>query len=173
MEWINAAILVGLVLFAVYQKNKIRSLEKALLSQKEILDSQGAMLASHKDMIFSQKEMLSSQKDLLTSYKDALDDVKAGLPVNSPVQPKIEVQAKDDDLARKQREDTAEEKVKFEKEVQQKKKNMDWYEKEFTIALDTLLELFLHIPHRIQQPIIAKMPNSVIKKGFKRLSNKI
>jgi hypothetical protein len=57
--------------------------------------------------------------------------------------------------------------------VYQKNKTIDWYEKEFSIGLDALLELFLHLPHRIQQRIIAKMPQSVIKKGFKRLSDSI
>lgn len=170
MEWINAAVLVGLVVFAVYQKNRIRALEKTLASQKEKLEVQESMLASHKDMLFSQKEILSSQKDLLTSYKDALDDVKAGLAVDTTAQPKIEITAKDDGVAFKNREDMAEEKAKFEKEVQEKKKSMDWYEKEFAVGLDALLELFLYVPPRIQQAIIAKMPNSVIKKGFKRLS---
>jgi len=173
MEWINAAVLVGLIVSAVYQKNKIRTLEKTLSSQQEKLDVQKSMLASHKDMLLTQKEILSSQKDLLTSYKDALNDVKAGLAVDPPLQTRIEVTTANDGIAFKNREDMAEEKVRFEKEVQEKKKSMDWYEKEFSIGLDALLELFVHVPHRIQQTIIAKMPNSVIKKGFKRLSDRI
>ncbi len=67
MEWINAAVLVGLAVFAVYQKNKIRGLGKTLSAQQDKLNSQQSVLASHKDMLYSQKEILSSQKDLLTS----------------------------------------------------------------------------------------------------------
>lgn len=173
MEWINAAVLVGLVVFAVYQRNKIGALEKTLVSQKEKLNAHESMLASHKDMLFSQKEILSSQKDLLTSYKGSLDDVKSNLSGHAPSQPVVEIAAQDDEVECKHRKDMAEEKAKFEKEVQEKNKTMDWYEKEFSIGLDALLELFLHVPRRTRQAIIAKMPPSVIKKGFKRLSGSI
>ena len=172
MEWINATLLVGLVVFVVYQRNKIGALKKNLSSLEDKLNDHESLLASHKDMLFSQKEILSSQKDLLASYKDTLDDVKSNLSGDTPSQSVVEIATQDDDVEITPREDMVEEKARFEKEVQEKKKNMDWYEKEFNIALDTLLELFLHIPRRIQEPIIAKMPNSVIKKGFKRLSNK-
>jgi hypothetical protein len=173
MEWINATLLVGLVVFAVYQRNKIGALGKNLSSLKDKLNAHESLLASHKDMLFSQKEILSSQKDLLTSYKDTLDDVKSNLSGDAPSQSVVEIAAQDDEVEIRPREDMIEEKARFGREVQEKTKNMDWYEKEFTIALDTLLELFLHIPQRIREPIITKMPNSVIKKGFKRLSNKI
>ncbi len=66
----------------------------------------------------------------------------------------------------------AEEKARFEKEVKVKTKSIEWYEKEFSIGLDALLELFFHIPLGVRESIISEMPNSVIKKGFKRLSDK-
>lgn len=166
MEWINAIVLMGLVVFVVYQKNQIRKLQKDLTSQKNAL-------AAHKDMLSSQKAILISQKDLLASHKDTLDEVKANLSAGASVASDVEVPTKREDLEVQQRNDMAEEKAKFEKEVQERRKTMDWYEKEFSIALDALLELFLHVPHRIQQAIIATMPNSIIKKGFKRLSKKL
>lgn len=173
MAWINAVALIGLIVFAVYQKNKIRTLEKALSAQQEKLDIQESRLASHKDMLLSQKEIFSSQNALLTSYKETLDNVKNGLGTAPSFKPTVEVAAADDGIAPNNREDMQEEKARFEKEVQEKKKSIDWYEKEFSIGLDTLLELFLHVPRGIQQKIIADMPDSMIKKGFKRLSNRI
>jgi hypothetical protein len=173
MEWINAAVLVGLIVVALLQNNKIKTLQKALSSQQSKLDAQQTALAFQKDMLFSQKEILASQKDLLTSYKDALDGLKADIAVGPTVQPQDEVTPTDDGLTATNREGMAAEKAKFEKEVQEKKKSMDWYEKEFSIGLDALLELFLHVPHRVQENIIANMPDSVIKKGFKRVSDRI
>jgi hypothetical protein len=173
MAWINAVALIGLIVFAVYQKNKIRTLEKTLSAQQEKLDIQESRLASHKDMLLSQKEIFSSQNALLTSYKETLDNVKNSLGTTPSLKPTVEVPAADDGIAPNNREGMQEEKARFEKEVQEKKKSIDWYEKEFSIGLDTLLELFLYVPRGIQQKIIADMPDSIIKKGFKRLSTRI
>ena len=64
MEGINAIVLIGLIVFVVYQKNRMQAMQKDLASQKEELTAQANMLAS-------QKEMLASQKDLMASYEDA------------------------------------------------------------------------------------------------------
>ena len=173
MEWINAKVLVGLIVFVVYQKNKISALEKTLSAQREKLDAQKSMLVSHKDMLFSQKEILSTQKDLLISYKDALDDVKANIAIHGSFKPVVDTAPQEDNVEFKQRGEIKEEKAKFQKELQEKKKTIEWYEKEFLIGLDALLELFLHLPLSIRQKVIKKMPASVLKKGFKRLSDSI
>jgi hypothetical protein len=166
MEWINAAVLIVVIVFALHHKKKIKALEDDVALHKEKLALQANMLAL-------QKDTLASQKDLLTSYKDALDSLKAKLPVGERSQPEVEAKTEEDDIELIQRDDMAEEKARFEKEVQERTKTMEWYEKEFSIGLHAILELFLHVPLRIQKSIIAKMPDSVIKKGFKRLSGRI
>ncbi len=166
MEWINAAVLIVVIVFTLHHKKKIKALGDDVALQKEKLASQANMLAS-------QKDTLASQKDLLTSYKDALDSLKASPAVGEPAQPGVEAKSKEDDIELRQRDNMAEEKARFEKDVQERTKTMEWYEKEFSIGLHAILELFLHVPIGTQRSIIAKMPDSVIKKGFKRLSGRI
>ena len=45
MEWINATLLVGLVVFAVYHRNKIGSLGKNLSSLEDKLNAHESLLA--------------------------------------------------------------------------------------------------------------------------------
>lgn len=158
MEWVNAVVLIGLVFFVVIQNRHVRTLEKDLALQKEKLTLQDGMLATHRDILASQKGVPASAM----VYPD----------IPAPKQPTDETKVTDKAIEKKQREDMAEEKARFEKEVKVKTKSIEWYEKEFSIGLDALLELFFHIPLGVRESIISKMPNSVIKKGFKRLSDK-
>jgi uncharacterized coiled-coil protein SlyX len=162
MEWVNAVVVIAVLLMALHQKKRIKALEKTLAVQKEQLAAQAETLAAH-------KEILASQKAVLASYRELAGGTKP--PVSFDVEGEEVQEVKtSEDVRLRMRQEMAEEKSRFEKEVQEKKKTMDWYEKEFAIGLDTVLELYLHLPFRVRESIIGKMPNSVIKKGFKRLS---
>jgi hypothetical protein len=172
MEWVKALVLIGLLVFVLQQKKRLKRLEENLPLRKGKLSSQVDMSPLHKDMLASYKTLLASEKEILASHKKILDSVKAYRDIPMPRASMGEDSVPDETIQLKQRKDMAEEKSRFEKEVQEKTKTIDWYEKEFSVALDALLELFLHVPLGVQESIINKMPNSVIKKGFQRLSEK-
>jgi hypothetical protein len=93
-------------------------------------------------MLLSFKEILEAQKALLAAYKDRLDGVVsqpviASRPLEQIVPSPV---LRDEESEQKKREILAAEKTEFEKDVQEKKKNMDWYEKEFRIALSALFD---------------------------------
>jgi uncharacterized coiled-coil protein SlyX len=165
MEWVNAVLVIAVLLIALYQRKRVKALEENLALQKDQLASQANVLASHKDILASQREILASYRDLLSGAKPHLD------PGAQEEPGKVATPAEGDVLLRKRQEMT-EEKSRFEKEVQERTKTMEWYDKEFSIGLDALLELFLHVPLRVRESIIGKMPPSVMKKGFKRLSDR-
>ncbi|MBW2109054.1 MAG: hypothetical protein JRI36_10375 [Deltaproteobacteria bacterium] len=174
MTWLTAIVLIGLACFTAYLRYRVDKLQEALLAQEKQLATQQATLASHTGMLASHKDILDAHKDLLASYKDTLNGLKAEISVWPAPPEAAESLTNEDDASVSvtvQRSKMAEEKARFEREVQEKNKNMDWYEKEFSIALDALLELFLHVPRPVREAIISAMPNSVIKKGFKRLSD--
>jgi len=158
MEWVNAVILIGLLVFALQQNKRLKRLEEDLPLRKGKLASQGDMMALH--------------KDILASYKEILGSIKAYGGIAAPGESIGEPRVTDETAHLKQRKEMAEEKSRFEKQVQERTKTIDWYEKEFSVALDALLELFLYVPLGVRESIISKMPNSVIKKGFQRLSEK-
>jgi hypothetical protein len=172
MEWVNAVVLIGLLVFALQQKKRLKRLEEDLPLRKGKLASQGDMMALHKDILASYRGVLASEKEILASHKEILGSVKAYGGIPTPGESIGGPRVTDETVHLKQREEMAEEKSKFEKQVQERTKTIDWYEKEFSVALDTLLELFLYVPLGVRESIISKMPNSVIKKGFQRLSEK-
>ena len=172
MEWVNAVVIIGLLVFALQQRKRLKGLEENLPLRKGKLVSQADMLALHKDLLSSYREVLATEKDILASLKEMLDSVKAYRDVATPREPRGEDSATEGAVELKQRKERAEEKSRFEKEVQERVKTIDWYEKEFSVGLDALLELFLHVPLGVRESIISKMPHSVIKKGFQRLSDK-
>jgi hypothetical protein len=155
--WLNLVVLIGLVGLALYQKNRNRMLGKEIASLNERLTTLSTTL--------------DAQKELLALYRNWLIGTKADVVVSAPAEAQQAAPAANKDVEQKRREHMKEEKSKFQKEVQEKTKGVDWYEKEFSVGLDALLELFLDVPPNRQQEIIAKMPSSVIKKGFKRLSD--
>ena len=166
MEWVNTVLLVVLVVFALYEKGRVKALEKALAFQRNKLCSQADILAS-------QRDVMALQKDILASHQHALDTVLAKLDIPIPERTGGEAKIKKEAIELKRRKAMAEEKSKFEREVEGRTKTLDWYEKEFSVGLDALLELLLNVPLGTQESIISKMPNSVIRKGFKRLSDKM
>jgi len=155
--WLNLVVLIGLVGLALYQKNRTRMLEKEIASLKERLTTLSTTL--------------DSQKEFLSLYKNWGTGPKGDLVAPAPPEVQQAAPVANKDVEQKRRQHMEEEKSRFQREVQEKKKGMDWYEKEFSVGLDALLELFLHVPPHRQQAIIAKMPSSVIKKGFKRISD--
>jgi len=159
MEWINTILLIVLVVFSLYEKRRLKALEKDVVLQENRLGSQADILASH--------------RDILTSHKHVLDSVKVYLDVPIPERLRGAVKITEGGIELKQQKKIAEEKSRFEKEVRERTKTIDWYEKEFSIGLDALLELLLYVPLTVQESIISKMPNSVMKKGFKKLSEKM
>ena len=172
MEWVNAVVLIGLLVFALQQKKRLKRLEGDLPLRKGKLASQGDMMALHKDILASYREVLASEKEILASHKEILGSIKAYGGISTPGESIGVPRVTDETVHIKQRKEMAEEKSKFEKQVQERTKTIDWYEKEFSVALDALLELFLYVPLGVRESIISKMPNSVIKKGFQRLSEK-
>jgi len=164
MEWVNAVVVIAVLLMALHQKKRVKALEKTLALQKEQLASQANVLAAHKDM-------LASQREVLASYRDLVDDTKPPIDREIQEEPTEGAKTTEEEIRFRKRQEMAEEKSKFEREVQERTKTMEWYEKEFSVGLDALLELFLHVPLRVRESIIRKMPNSVLKKGFKRLSD--
>jgi hypothetical protein len=121
------------------------------------------MMALHKDILASYREVLASEKEILASHKEILGRVKAYGSISTPGESIGEPRVTDETVRLKQRKEMAEEKSRFEKQVQERTKTIDWYEKEFSVAL---------VPLGVRESIISKMPNSVIKKGFQRLSEK-
>ena len=179
MEWVNAVVLIGLLVFALQQRKRLKRLEEDLPLRKGKLPSQGDMMPSHKEILASyreilasHREILASEKEILASHKEILGSIKAYGGISTPGESIGGPGVTDETLHLKQRKEMAEEKSKFEKQVQERTKTIDWYEKEFSVALDALLELFLYVPLDVRESIISKMPNSVIKKGFQRLSEK-
>ena len=172
MEWVNAVVLIGLLVFALQQRKRLKRLEEDLPLRKGKLASQGDMMALHKDILASYREVLASEKEILASHKEILGSIKAYGGISTPGESIGVPRVTDETVHIKQRKEMAEEKSKFEKQVQERTKTIDWYEKEFSVALDALLELFLYVPLDVRESIISKMPNSVIKKGFQRLSEK-
>ena len=172
MEWVNAVVLIGLLVFALQQKKRLKRLEEDLPLRKGKLASQGDMMTLHKDILASYREVLASEKEILASHKEILGSVKAYGAIPTPGESIGGPRVTDEVVHLRQRKEMAEEKSKFEKQVQERTKTIDWYEKEFSVALDALLELFLYVPLGVRESIIGKMPNSVIKKGFQRLSEK-
>ncbi|MGD8513445.1 MAG: hypothetical protein PVG85_05805 [Deltaproteobacteria bacterium] len=172
MEWVNAVVLIGLLVFTLQQKRRLKGLEENLPLRKSKPGSQADMLALHKDILASYREVLAAEKDILASLKEMVDNVKAYRDGPTPRERKGEDSVTEGAVEQKQRKERAEEKSRFEKEVQERAKTIDWYEKEFSVGLDALLELFLHVPLGVRESIISRMPNSVIKKGFQRLSDK-
>jgi hypothetical protein len=172
MEWVNAVVLIGLLVFALQQKKRLKRLEGDLPLRKGKLASQGDMMALHKDILASYREVLASEKEILASHKEILGSIKAYGGIPTPGESIGGPGVTDETVHLRQRKEMAEEKSKFEKQVQERTKTIDWYEKEFSVALDALLELFLYVPLGVRESIISKMPNSVIKKGFQRLSEK-
>jgi len=164
MEWVNAVVIIAVLVMALHQRKRVKALEKTLAVQKEQLATQANMLTAHKDM-------LASQKEVLASYRDLVYETKPPVYRDTPEEPAEGAKTTQEEIRFRKRQEMAEEKSKFEREVQERTKTMEWYEKEFAIGLDVLLELFLHVPLRVREAIIGKMPNSVIKKGFKRLSD--
>jgi len=164
MEWVNAVVVIAVLLMALHQKKRVKAMEKTLAVQKEQLASQANMLAVHKDM-------LASQREVLASYRDLVVDTEPPVDRDIPEEPTGGAKTTDEEVRFRKRQEMAEEKSKFEREVQERTKTMEWYEKEFSIGLDALLELFLHVPLRVRESIIRKMAPSVIRKGFKRLSD--
>ncbi len=172
MQWVNALVLIGLLVFVWQQKKRLKRLEENLPLRKGKLPSQVDISPLHKDMLASYRALLASEKEILASHKKILDSLMAYRDIPTPRESTGEEMVADGTVQLKQRKDMAEEKFRFEKEVQEKTKTVDWYEKEFSIALDALLELFLHVAPGVREAIIGKMPSSVIKKGFQRLSEK-
>ena len=172
MEWVNAVVLIGLLVFALQQKKRLKGLEENLPLRKSKPESQTDMWALHKDILASYKEVLASEKDILASLKEMVAHVTPEGEGATPSEPKGEDKVTAGAVEQKQRKERAEEKSRFEKEVQERVKTIEWYEKEFAVGLDALLELFLHVPLGDRESIISKMPHSVIKKGFQRLSDK-
>ncbi|MDY6836803.1 MAG: hypothetical protein SWH78_02410 [Thermodesulfobacteriota bacterium] len=164
MEWVNAVVIIAVLLMALHQKKRVAALEKTLAVQKEQLASQATMMAAHKDMLASQKEALATYRDLMHDTRPPIDRDIQEAPADGP-------RTTGEETRIRKRQEMAEEKSKFEREVQERTKTMDWYEKEFSVGLAALLELLLHVPIAVRESIIGKMPNSVIKKGFKRLSD--
>ncbi|MDY6953036.1 MAG: hypothetical protein SWE60_16125 [Thermodesulfobacteriota bacterium] len=164
MEWINAVVIIAVLLMALHQKKRVKALEKTLAVQKEQLASQANMMAAHKDM-------LASQKEALATYRDLLDNTTPPMAGDVHEEPRERGKTTEEESLYRKRQEMTEEKSRFEREVRERTKTMEWFEKEFSIGLDALLELFLHVPLRVRESIIRKMPNSVIKKGFKRLSD--
>ncbi|MDY6989857.1 MAG: hypothetical protein SWQ30_17585 [Thermodesulfobacteriota bacterium] len=164
MEWVNAVVVIAVLLLALHQKKRVKALEKTLAVQKEQVASQANMLAAH-------KEMLASQREVLASYRDLVVDTEPPIDRDREEEPTEEAKTAEQDIRKRKRQEMAEEKAKFEREVRERTKTAEWYEKEFSIGLDALLELFLHVPLRVRESIIRKMSPSVIKKGFKRLSD--
>ena len=136
-----------------------------MASHKEILASYREILASH-------REILASEKEILDSHKAMLESVKSYGGIPTPAESAGGPGVGHEGVHLRKRQEMAEEKSRFEKEVQERTKTMEWYDKEFSVALDALLELFLYVPPHARDSIISKMPNSVIKKGFQRLSEK-
>ena len=159
MEWINTILLLVLIVFFLYEKKRLKTLEEDLAFQNNRLGAQADILASH--------------RDILSSHKHLLDSVKAYLDVPIPERLRGAVKITEGGIELKQQKKIAEEKFRFEREVQERTKTIDWYEKEFSVGLDALLQLLLYVPRTVQESIIGKMPNSVMKKGFKRLSEKM
>jgi len=164
MEWVNAVVVIAVLLMALHQKKRVKALEKTLAVQKEQVASQANMLAVHKDM-------LASQREVLASYRELVVDTEPPTDRDREEEPTAGAKTADEEIKLRKRKEMAEEKSKFQKEVQERTKTMEWYEKEFSIGLDALLELFLHVPLRVRESIIGKMAPSVIRKGFKRLSD--
>jgi hypothetical protein len=79
MEWVNAVVLLGLLVFALQQKKRLRRLEEDLPLRKGKLPSQGDMMPSHKEILASYREILASHREILASEKEILDSHKAML----------------------------------------------------------------------------------------------
>lgn len=84
MEWINAVVLVGLLVFALQQKKRLKRLEEDLPLRKGKLASQGDMMALHKDILASYREVLTSEKEILASHREILGSVKAYGGISTP-----------------------------------------------------------------------------------------
>jgi hypothetical protein len=182
MEWINALMLIALLVMTAQQKRKadlpepeapVRAGAVQPASEMESLPLHPDWAAAAENLTASQAELSGLQEKILKSQEELLAAVKACLdrPVPETIRAGGDSTGEFADESRRQV--MAAEKMKFEKEVREEERTLDWYEKEFSIGLDALLELFLHVPLPTQKSILAQMPNSVMKKGFMRLSDKI
>jgi hypothetical protein len=159
MEWIIfAALFIVLLFFAFHQRKELKALEEDLAAQR--------------DRLATQANKLASQDSMLTSHQEALDNIRYYLDPDTREIPGSGTDTSEEMIFLRKRQEMDEEKRHFQEEVRKKAKTLEWYEKEFSIGLDALLELFLHIPLTVRESIIAKMPDSIVKKGFKRLSEK-
>ena len=166
MEWFNTTILIALVVYVLYQRKEITALTKDLIAQKERLTSQDNILASGKDMLMSGRDILASQKEVLDSLKEYIE-------LHIPKHPWGGDKVVEEGVQLRQQREIAEETSRFEKEVRTKTKTLEWYEKEFSVGLNAMFQLLQFVPLGMREKIIGKMPNSVIKKGVKRLSDKM
>jgi hypothetical protein len=64
MEWVNAVVLIGLLVFTLQQKRRLKGLEENLPLRKSKPGSQADMLALHKDILASYREVLAAEKDI-------------------------------------------------------------------------------------------------------------
>lgn len=172
MEWINAVFLIVLVILLVQQRQQVTALERHLNVHTDRMTMKIDGLSVQGELAGPLESVLAAHKELLGSHKELLDSMKAAPEAPAARLPEEEKEAGGLNEQR-QRRILAEEKERFGNEVREKKRTVEWYEKEFSIGLEALMELFLHVPVDVQEAVVSRMPNSVMKKGFTRLSEKI
>ena len=166
MEWINATLWIVVLILLLHQRKMVQSLKTNLGLQED-------KFRWPVDLPASQKEVLEAQKEVLALQREFLNHATRHTAIHPTREPRAGEETSEKHVELQVPKEVQDEKLKFERELEERKKTLEWYEKELRVALDALLELFLYVPANAQKLIISKMPNSVMKKGFKKLSDKV